>query len=109
IQPIRVISKAINGLHPGGCVAVSGPLRQESFLRAAPGMRSQLERDGHLPAHEAVFRQITERNADLLRERRHYWCMEGMVALLNEVGCRQIELASPQIYYGQGFLVIARR
>lgn len=109
LDPVQVLRKAHAALRPGGRVIVSGPTSAESYRRAEPHMRAQLERDGLLETCEPLFRAVGEANARLLPGQGNYWSVEGMVELLKALGFRAVPVAETQLYYGYSFLVVAEK
>jgi len=109
VEPVKVLRKCIAALKPGGHLIVSGPSSPDGFVKAEPHIRAQLERDGLFEGNERLFDSIREANARLLKEHGNYWSPEGMVALLSELGCQAIDGLDNRIYYGFGFIVVARK
>lgn len=108
LDPVRILRKALDCLKPGGRLVVSGPTSPQSYRLAEPGMREQLRRDGLLERYEPQFRAVGEANDRLLPGQGNYWSLEGMVALLKELGFRRT-IAQSHIYYGFGFMVVAEK
>lgn len=109
IDPVAVLRKAHAALRPGGRLIVSGPTSRESYRRAEPFMRAQLERDGLLATCEPLFRAVGEANDRLLPGQGNYWSVEGMIELLKEIGFRTVPCGDTQVYYGYAFLVVAEK
>lgn len=108
IRPVSLLRRVRAALQPGGLVIVSGPNDRKSFLRAEPLIRAQLERDGCLAGNEESFAAIARANEGLLGKGGNFWSAEGMAELLMQLGFRQIVAHSNEIFYGTGYLVVAR-
>lgn len=109
IEAAAVIRRALAALRPGGRLIVAGPTSRESFLRAEPEMRRQLERDGLAGGNEAAWSAIVKANARLLTEHGNYWSCEGMAQLLRELGAARISISHNKNYYGHAFFVVAEK
>ena len=109
IDPVQVLKKAHTALRDGGRLIVSGPTSPESYRKAEPFMRAQLERDGLLAKCEPLFRAVGEANDRLLPGQGNYWSVEGMIELLKGLGFRAVPGGDTQIYYGYAFLVVAEK
>lgn len=109
IDPVQVLKKAHAALRAGGRLIVSGPTSTESYRKAEPFMRAQLERDGLLETCEPLFRAVGEANDRLLPNAGNYWSIEGMIELLKGLGFRAVPGGDTQIYYGHAFLVVAEK
>jgi SAM-dependent methyltransferase len=109
VDAIKVLRKALGALKKGGRLIVSGPISAESFSRAEPMMRAQLERDGLLDRYGAAFQAVVEANRKLLTERANYWSPEGMVELLKRLGFDRVRSVNTQIYYGFSYMVVAEK
>ncbi len=109
IDPVQVLKKAHAALREGGRLIVSGPTSTESYRKAEPFMRAQLERDGLLATCEPLFRAVGEANDRLLPGQGNYWSIEGMIELLKGLGFRAVPGGDTQIYYGHAFLVVAEK
>lgn len=108
IDPVLVLKKAISSLKSGGLICISGPTSAGSFSDIKNKMRDDLASEGFIPTYKDVFQKICDANEKLLTERGNYWSLEGMIALLQRLGCKQIVKADNSIFYGSGYLVIAR-
>lgn len=108
IDSVKVLTRSFDALKKGGKIIVSGPTSPESFKKAEPLMKGQLEKDGLFSKYESDFNALSDANEKILHSRGNYWSIEGMEALLKELGFKTI-LASTQIYYGFGYLVIAEK
>ncbi len=108
IDPIKLLRKSFTALKKGGLVVVSGPTSNESFKKAEPFIIADLERDGILKGNEEIIRAVRTANDQILSNQANYWSVEGMVALLKELGFDTI-VAKTEIYYGFGYMVIAKK
>lgn len=109
IDPVQVLKKAHAALRAGGRLIVSGPTSTDSYRKAEPFMRAQLERDGLLATCEPLFRAVGEANDRLLPGQGNYWSVEGMIELLKGLGFHAVPGGDTQIYYGYAFLVVAEK
>ncbi len=109
IDPVQVLKKAHAALRDGGRLVVSGPTSRESYRKAEPFMREQLAKEGLLETCEPLFRAVGEANDRLCPGQGNYWSIEGMIALLKELGFRAVPDGDTSIYYGFGFMVVAEK
>ncbi len=109
IQAVDAIRKALQALHAGGRLIVSGPVSRESFNRAEPSIITQLEQDGHKAGHEPEIPALREANARLLTAQGNYWSLEGMVALLKHLGFGRIVAVNNELYFGLAYMVVAEK
>lgn len=109
VDVLGVLAKALAALKPDGVLIVSGPNGRDSFARIEPLIRRQLEEDGLLPEHEATLRAITEANAALLSQHANYYSVEGMLALLQELGADPVPGGHGSIYYDAAYVVTVKR
>ncbi|MBI4861869.1 MAG: methyltransferase domain-containing protein [Candidatus Riflebacteria bacterium] len=107
VDALRVLRAAIGSLRPGGRLIVSGPNGPESWARAEPEIRAQLERDGLLEAHRAALEEVSRANARIITPRGNYWSAEGMIALLAHLGSSPVTDVETAIYHGHGYLVVS--
>lgn len=105
----RTLEMTFNALRSQGRAIVSGPCSIESYARAEPQIRADLERKGLLEGNEEIANQIREANRQLLTPDAHYWSLEGMVELLMSQSRVAIQSAWSDIFYGNGYLVLAEK
>jgi len=105
----KVLRSSFDSLRRGGLLCISGPRRQESFEMIEEAIRTQLVHDGHLPKAEETFRQIVQVNKRLLSGSCTFLEPEEVVKRLKAAGFSEIVEATNEIYYGSGYLVVARK
>lgn len=109
IQPLAVLRRGIDSLRPGGRLIVSGPKSKDSWSQIESQVLGDLKVDGKLDGREAEIRGLLEANQRLVTEHGNYWSVEGMVALLSNLGCGAILATDPTLYYGASYLVVAQK
>lgn len=107
IDALKVLKRSLEALTPGGCLIVAGPTSPESYRKAEPFIRAQLEQDGLLSGNEWRMDEIGRANDRLLTQRGNYWSAEGMLALLKHVGFSGIRSVETSIYYGYSYMTVA--
>ena len=109
LRPVQLLQRVREALPKDGLLVLSGPISPRSFQMSEGQMRAQLERDGHWEGNEEIFEQIRAANARLLSTHGNYWSAEGIAELLLKLGFSSIESMDNTHFYGQSFLVTARR
>lgn len=106
LKAVDLLRNAIKGLKKSGHIVVAGPRSKDSWAIIEPQVRAQLLADGALPKYQDDFDKVCQANGRLVTVHGNYWSLEGMMQLLELLGCRVVS-GDQSLYYGQSFLVHA--
>ena len=107
VDPEQVLGRVYDALVPFGIAIISGPLSRNSYKLAEPHIRAQVQQDGQVS--KEIMDGIRAANDKLLSDDAHYFSAEGLVEMLRRVGFESFPYMSNEFFYGNAYLVVARK